>query len=244
MTLGLWQRIVASRLRAFRDKEKTRGIHPSRAPRVPSRIRRAPKSYDIRAHSFLPTPYTEAAKAGWPTDRERQLRGRGKYSCTKTLAKITASAVLGSSEERVIPFNWGIEFFPNAESSWHRVRTTPPPSLHSPPPPPRRSAVTPRFPPSARKPHTQVPAVLPASTRPPALPRRAAPSPRISQTALLQSQRRVAHSNYASRWRRADTTAAIELTRAAPLYAVVEGNKKCKSKRVGVGEWEKKIRGG
>lgn len=35
----------------------------------------------------------------------------------------------------------------------------------------------------------------------------------------------------------------MELTRAAPLYAVVEGNKKCKSKRVGVGEWEKKIRG-
>lgn len=33
----------------------------------------------------------------------------------------------------------------------------------------------------------------------------------------------------------------MELTRAA-LYVVVEGNKKCK--RVGVGEWEKKIRGG
>lgn len=33
------------------------------------------------------------------------------------------------------------------------------------------------------------------------------------------------------------------MTRAA-LYVVVEGNKKCKSKRVGVGEWEKKISGG
>lgn len=34
----------------------------------------------------------------------------------------------------------------------------------------------------------------------------------------------------------------MELTRATPLYAVVEGNKKCKSKRVGVGEWEKNKR--
>jgi len=74
----------------------------------------------------------------------------------------------------------------------------------------------------------------------PPLPHSPPPSPGIPGTAVSQPWRRVARGNCASRRRRADVTPAMELTRAAPLYAVVEGNKKCKSKRVGVGEWEKK----
>jgi len=166
----------------------------------------------------------------------------------ETLAKITASAVR-RPEERVIPFNRGIEFFPDAESSWHRVRTAPPvpvvPPIPLPPPPPLPpflSSVPARslFRSST---YTRVLALAlslslslslsPSPSSPP-------PPPGIPGTALSRPWRRVARGNCASRRRRADVTPGMELTRAAPLYAVVEGNKKCKSKRVGVGEWEKK----
>lgn len=99
------------------------------------------------------------------------------------------------------PLTGGIEFFPDAESSWHRVRTAPPI-------PPAR--------PLPRATHTRVPAGSPSS-RPTSPSTHPPPSPGIPRTAVSQSRRRVARSNCASRRRRANAAAAMELTRAAPL---------------------------
>jgi len=174
-------------------------------------------------------------------------RQGGRERRARRLSRKFSASAVRRPEERVIPFNRGIEFFPDAErapgTGCARLRRfpcpPPPPSL--PPSPATSNVLLPFSRPSlcvlssAAQPTPE----FPLSLLPP-LPHSPPPSPGIPGTAVSQPWRRVARGNCASRRRRADVTPAMELTRAAPLYAVVEGNKKCKSKRVGVGEWEKK----
>jgi len=189
--------------------------------RAPPRGGHRSRTIPVPIHSFLRGSGRVGRGAGGEGTWRGDSRENYRLGCT------------APRRERVIPFNRGIEFFPDAESSWHRVRTAPPVPVPPIPLPFSRPSLR-VLSSAALNPHPSSPlSRLSLSSIPP-------PSPGIPGTALSQPWRRVARGNCASRRRRADVTPGMELTRAAPLYAVVEGNKKCKSKRVGVGEWEKK----
>lgn len=129
-----------------RRGKKHAGMHPSRARSI---SRRAPKLYDIRAHSFLPTPCTGAAKAGqrgrgaygWRKGRERHRHedSRENYRLGCTALKSASSPLTG-----------GLNFSPTRRAPGTGcARLRPPPT-----------PVLPRFPPSARNPY-------PGSSSPP-----------------------------------------------------------------------------
>lgn len=154
MTLRLWQRTDVSFARG--------GTRSTPAcillVRVPSRGGHQSRTISVPIHSFLRRARERRRRAGEGEGKATGGKGRRRAQARRLTRKLPPR--LYGPEERVIPFNRGIEFFPDAESSWHRVRTTPPPF------PPYYPAF-----PLPRVTHTRVPAVPPTSTRPPTSPR-------------------------------------------------------------------------
>lgn len=105
---------------------------------------------------FIPSYTVHGSGEGGPAGKGSLRVEKGEREAQARRLSRKLPPRLYGPEERVIPFNRGIEFFPDAESSWHRVRTTPPP-----PYPPYYPAF-----PLPRVTHTRVPAVPPTTTRP------------------------------------------------------------------------------
>lgn len=107
-------------------------------------------------------------------------------------------------EERVIPFNRGIEFFPDARSSRHRQGAHDSAGLNPPSPQLAHSSL---FPPQRKRKRREKERGWP---HPPS-----SPPPR---TIILQWSRRVARGNCSPRWRRADETSAMKLSLPPPIH--------------------------